>query len=249
MAKLPLHPWYDKSKLLFYFVWIFLILYAVGFLVLFAYIQNNSLPYDWFRNSGMPGATLSTTRGSFLDVTIRLMCIAHVLLCGVIASMIMFRKDFGYNVIWIICISLAIIVTLLSIFTLTQQYIVCNQDNQYGNMCNSLNYCNVNEIRANPLNGCSDTAPSPSPVLWSSLSPRVDFLGLYWTNVVLFALQCIYLSVISYYWSLDDQEIPEDDDQEEEETEEEEEPPRPQPKPIKVHLSTPIKSHGLRQRK
>jgi len=260
MGKLPLHPWYDTSKVLYYFVWIFFIIYAVGTLVFFIFIQNNSVVYTWFANPGSPGTELTSKRGSFIDVMVRLSVVAHIMFCGLIASMVLNRKNYGCNIFWVIIIALAILTTMLCIFALSADYVNCNAQNQFGNLCNDLNWCNVNEIRANTNNRCPDPSPSPTPALFSSLSPKVDFLGLFWVNVCLCVFEIVYLSILSYYWSLESEyEIipstssPEEEQDIKSEMKTEEDVPkikyRSPPKKVQIRLSSAITTHGLKQRK
>lgn len=201
--KLPFYPWYDISKFLYYFIWIFFIIYVIGTGVFFLFVQNNSVVYDWFSSPGNPGASLSSRRGSFLDVAVRLIIIIHIIFCGLIASMILYRKNFGCNILWVILIAISILIVALGLLALAREYVNCNKQNEYGNLCNDPNWCNVNEIRMNLENRCPDPNPSPSPALLSSLSPKPDFLGLFWTNFILLLMQIAYLVLIIYYWSLE----------------------------------------------
>lgn len=201
--KLPLYPWYDTSQFLYYFIWIFFITYVIGTGVFFLFVQNNSVTYTWFSSPGNPGASLSSRRGSFLDVTVRLIIIVHIIFCGLVATMVLYRKNYGCNILWIILIILSILTVALGILALAREYANCNNQNEYGNLCNDPNWCNVNEIRMNPVNRCPDPSPSPSPALLSSLSPKPDFLGLFWTNFILFLMELTYLAMLIYYWSLE----------------------------------------------
>jgi hypothetical protein len=214
------------------------------------------MTYTYFANPGNPGVELTSKRGSFLDVMIRLIIIVHILFCGIVASMILYRKNFGCNIFWVILIALAILTSIMGLLAMSRDYANCNQQGEFGNLCNDYNWCNVNEIRINPDNKCPDPSPSASPALLSSLSPNTDFLGLFWTHFVLLLMEISFLIVISYYWSLNSLEI-----KEEAATKEEIPPPPPPPSlqnveeekvpreklgnRVEIKLDPSIKSHGL----
>jgi hypothetical protein len=200
--KLPLYPSYDKSSAVFWCIWVWFGLYLVGtILYVGLFAQNLSSVYTWFKNPGAPGTSLSSKRGTFGDVSIRLSIAANIIILGIICSWIMFRKNFGCNVIWAIFYFIMLLMTLLGIMGMGQMYSECNAQLQYGNLCNDLNWCCVNEIFANPLNGCPNVLPCAIPKTLNTLNPNQDFLGLFWLNFVLFLFQCGMLVFLMYSWS------------------------------------------------
>lgn len=244
---LPFYPSYDTNNKLYYFFWIFLVLYAVGAgAVLLVFVMNNSVPFTWFKNPSTPGAFLYSARGLFLDVSVRLMIIGHLMYCGLLLMFIIGRQNYGCNIVLMILFAVVFLFTIFALASLGEQYNTCNQQNQYGNMCNDANYCNVNEIRINPANGCPNPAPSPTPVLWQSLGPNSNFLGLFWTNFALCIMQLIFVGVIMWAWFTSP-------DASEEEPEKAvivtpSAPPPPQEE-VKFKIGSSIKTHGLKERK
>ena len=194
--------WYDQHKSFQYFVHIFWLIYllVVSIAYLAIFVNNNSSTYTWFKNPSAPGSSLTSYRGTFNDVTIRMTIFAHIFIIAIIQSMIFFRDHNGLYIFWFTMYILMYLLTFLGLIGMGSFYQTCNQQNQYGNMCNSYDYCNVNEIRANPANFCPDPLPSATPVLIQNLNPNANFLGLFWTNFVLFILQMIFIGVISYFW-------------------------------------------------
>lgn len=244
---LPFYPSYDTNNKLYYFFWIFLVLYAVGAGVLLVFVMNNNVPFTWFKNPSTPGAFLYSARGLFLDVSVRLMVIGHLMYCGLLSMFIIGRKNYGCNIVLMILFAVVFLFTIFAIASLGEQYNTCNQQNQYGNMCNDANYCNVNEIRINPANGCPNPAPSPTPVLWQSLGPNSNFLGLFWTNFSLCIMQLIFVGIIMWAWftSPDTTEA----SQEEPEKDAIVTPSAPLQQELKFKIGSSIKTHGLKERK
>lgn len=193
--------WYKQYKSFQYIIHIWWLIYLLlAILVLILGILNNSSVYTWFKNPSAPGSSLTSYRGTFNDVTIRMAIFAHIFILCIVQCMIFFGDHNGLFIFWFTSFLLMFLLTFLSIIGLGSFYSTCNQQNQYGNMCNSVNYCNVNEIRANPANYCPDPTPSATPVLLQSLTPNPNFMALFWINFVLFVFQMIFVAVLGYYW-------------------------------------------------
>lgn len=160
-------------------VYIILVGVFLGF-----YVQNLSTTYTWFANLGAPGSSLVSYRGTFVDVTIRLAIIAHVMIPGIVFFSIV--NDTKYNLIIFAIFSL---MTLLGIVGMGTSYGSCNT--YFGNICNDLLYC-----CKFPGNGCPTVIPCPSIV---NLTPNETFLGLFWINFVLFLMQLAYIYYVAIY--------------------------------------------------
>lgn len=200
--KLPFHPWYDKSTFVFWFLWVWIGLFTIGTIVYAGiFIQNNASVYTWFKSPGAPGSALTSKRGTFEDIAIRLTVAGNLLSLAFVCSMLTWRKNFGCNILWIVLFAIASFLTLLGILAMGRMYSECNQQLQYGNICNDDNWCCVNEIFSNPLNGCPNTVPCAVPKALNDLHPKADFLGLFWTNFLLFVFQCGMVVFILVFWT------------------------------------------------
>jgi hypothetical protein len=199
--RLPFEPWYDKSKFVFWFTWAWIAISTIGFIVYLIFISNNSSVYTWFKNPGAPGSQLSSKRGTFEDIAIRLSIAGNILAVVFICSMVTWRKNFGCNILWIVLFAIASFLTLLGILAMGRMYSECNGQLQYGNICNDQNWCCVNEIFSVALNGCPNTVPCAVPKALNDLHPKADFLGLFWTNFILFVFQCAMIVFVLVFWS------------------------------------------------
>lgn len=195
------YPFYETRKLLFWFVWIFTIVYVIGVGLEAGLFANNlSSVYTYFKNPGAPGAALTSFRYTFPDIAVRLLLLGHILFLVFFLSMVLFRISFGCNVFWFIMVGICILLVFLGLIGLAPSYVECNGQNQYGNLCNSGDWCCVEEIRLNPVNSCPNVLPCVPPKAASDLSPNPDFLGLFWTNFVLMLMQFAAVIVIFVYW-------------------------------------------------
>lgn len=261
--KLPFHPWYNQSSFVFWFIWIWFTLFLIGTVIyLGLFVMNLSSVYTWFKNPGSPGTQLTSKRGTFEDVAVRLSIIGNIFTLVIICSWIMFRTNFGCNILWVIFYAIAVLMTLLGILGLGRMYSECNGQFQYGNLCNDQRWCCATEIYSKPLNGCPNTLPCAVPVPVEDLKPNQDFLGLFWLNVCLFAFQCAMIILFSVYWTLSKPEKEEEDESDFAEIPSapplpQEPEPESEPKESRtVHIEpTGIlyhpknKSHGLRERR
>lgn len=223
------------------FVYIVLVCVFLAF-----YVQNISTTHTWFANLGAPGSTLVSFRGTFVDVTIRLAIISHVIISGII----LVKEDNIYAFYGYI---LFMLLTLLGVVGMGTAYGSCNT--YFGNVCNDLLYC-----CKYPGNGCPTVIPCPSSY---TLGPNETFLGLFWINFVLFLLQLGYVIYIGIWKkafinsSVDkfknDLKMKKEDEEEDakpppplpsrEEEEEEKKPPLPPPP---TQISNRL--HGLRKK-
>jgi hypothetical protein len=183
-------------------------------------------------------------RGTFVDVTIRLAIIAHVIISGII----LVKEDNIYAFYGYI---LFMLLTLLGVVGMGTVYGSCNT--YFGNVCNDLLYC-----CKYPGNGCPTVIPCPSSY---TLGPNETFLGLFWINFVLFLLQLgyvIYIGIWRKGFNFSVEKLKNDlkmkKDEEEEEKEEEAKPPPPSPEeekkppipPPPTQISNRL--HGLRKK-
>lgn len=207
MVKLGLYPWYNTRPLFYWFLWIFVIVYIIGsFLYTALFVQNNASKYTYFKNPGMPGAELSSKRYLFVDIAVRLSIIGHVIIPALVMCMIFFKKSLGCNIFWIILFAIAFLCILVGLFGLSTDYAGCNGNNQYGNLCNSLDWCCVETVYSQPYNGCPNVLPCDVPRIQEDLNPNPDFLGLYWTGFILWFFDVVFIIVIGWHWSMDPEE-------------------------------------------
>ena len=200
--KLPFYPWYDKLTWVYWVVWGWFALFLIGnILYVGLFVQNNSSTYTWFRNPGAPGTMLSSKRGTFEDISIRLSIIGNLVTLAVVCSWIMYRQNFGCNILWILLFGVMIFMTLLGNMGMGRFYNECNGQLQYGNICNDQNWCCVNEIFGNPLNGCPNTVPCAIPKSLNDLHPNQDFMGLFWLNFIMLVFQCAFLVFTIIFWT------------------------------------------------
>lgn len=169
------------------------------------YIQNLSTTYTWFANLGAPGSALVSYRGTFVDVTIRLTIISHVMIPGIVFySLINDANKYAFYVFIIFSL-----LTLLGIVGTGTAYGSCNT--YFGNICNDLLYC-----CKFPGNGCPTVIPCPSII---NLGPNETFLGLFWINFVLFLMQLAYIFYVGIYQKKQPKEKIDEPEEEEEEQE------------------------------
>lgn len=211
-------------------IWAFVIIYIclvcafLGF-----YVQNLSTTYTWFANLGAPGSQLVSFRGTFVDVTIRLVIVSHIFTPAIIFLIYLYPFKILYA-IYVICTTL----TLLAIAGTGSAYSGCNT--YFGNICNDLLYC-----CKYPGGGCPTVIPCPSAL---TLGPNETFLGLFWINFVLFLMQLTFTVYKGYeYWK---EGNPPKEEVKEEEKKEVEEPPNA---PIIPNAPVNAKLHGLRKLK
>jgi hypothetical protein len=253
---------FDIKKSLFYFFWIYVALYFVLYICFNGiFVQNESTIYDYFASPGDPGSYLLSYRYLFVDIVVRMAIIGNGLSLIFILIMFLCRRHFGWFVLWFLLFVVCFLFSFLGFIGLSNDYVHCNGQNQAGNMCNSADWCCVEEIRINPLNLCPNGLPCSPPRSTSDLSPDQDFLGLYWTNFVAMIFQLVFLIVISIYWAKTptEEELElyknrkeEEKDKEEvkeESVEEEEEEGEEKTEPTEAKIWTKKKPHGLRNRK
>ena len=166
MKRLPLFPWYDTRKIFYYVIWILILLYIIGTGVYIGvFIQNNASVFTYFKNPGNPGAQLTSLRYKFVDICVRLSIFGHVFFTVFVCCMILYRKNYGCNIFWTILIGICFLLVFLGVIALSNDYYNCNGQNQFGNLCNSKEWCCVNDIYHNINNGCPYVIPCVPPGL------------------------------------------------------------------------------------
>lgn len=198
---LPFYPHYEKQRTLFWFLWIFAILYIIGIGIYLVFIMNLSSRYTYFANPASPGNHLSSSRYTFQDIGVRMTVIGHLMIIAFIFNMILYRESFGCTIMWIVLWGLALLCILVGILALSISYGYCNKDFQVGNLCNSYFWCCVLEIYTNSNNQCPNVLPCALPLSLNQLDPNPDFLGLFWTNIVLVFFQIVFLIVMAIFWT------------------------------------------------
>lgn len=198
--------YYATTPSLYWYLWVMLFFY-VG-LVIFVYIgvliQNTSILYTYFLNPGAPG-TLTSLRYNFTAIMLLLSVIVNFCFPLFIMFAIIYRYDHGCSVLWVVFFVILIGLQVLIIAGLGDQYSTCNQNGQFGNLCNDLEYCCV--YYTDPVNQCPNTIACTPAKTASELAPNSDFLALFWFNFVfLFVFQLPYMIVTFVYWFSDNGE-------------------------------------------
>lgn len=190
---------YDTNSRFYWFIWIFIVLYTIGTgIYIGVFIQNFNITYTYFANPGAPGSELVSLRGSFTDVVVRMSVFGHVLSIMFLMCLIAYRKSFGAQVVWFGLYFLCFLLVLLNLGAGLSAYTHCNNQNQFGNICNDFKYCCPEEIYSNPANRCPNTMPCDPPLQRSDLKPNRDFLGLFWLNFILFFGQVVLMIVLGF---------------------------------------------------
>lgn len=241
-----LSPGYDTSRGLYWFVWVFVILYVIGTGVYIGvFVQNISTVHTYFAQPSLPGSTLLSFRYTFTDVAVRLTVIAHILNPLFIMTLVAYRKDFGCNVVWFALYVAAFLMTLIGLGATAGSYANCNGAQQFGNICNDAAYCCK---LLDPK--CPNVLPCADPV---ELHPNADFLGLFWTNVILLVFQIAFVLVVVFFsGGKQKMDEPEEDPEGEEEPAYYAKPSAPEPPLLKssIVLRPRVnRAHGLRQEK
>ncbi|MDB9801210.1 hypothetical protein OAB94_02410 [Flavobacteriaceae bacterium] len=163
----------------------------------------------YFKNPGDPG-TFSTDRYEFNWILMSISVAILVLIPMAIFFMLIFRQNYGCNVVWFTVYILFFLGLIFIIAAFGIQYSSCNAANSPDNMCNDYRWCCVNYI--NPLNRCPNVTPC-SGVTEPDLVPNEEFLGVFWTIVSLAFMHLLFLIVLIIYW-VSPSEAPQNDDNE-----------------------------------
>ena len=243
-----LHPGYDSNPTLYWFIWIFVVVYVIGSgIYIGVFVQNTSTIYTYFARPGLPGAELLSYRYTFTDVAVRLTVMAHILIPLFIMTLVAYRKNYGCNVVWFALYLIGFLMTLLGLGATAGSYANCNGAGQMGNICNDLRYCCA---LLDPK--CPNVIACTDPVVPADqLTPNADFLGLFWTNVVLFAMQLCFVLVLAFSSRREGEEEEEKEEEEKEPEKEEVYVPKTAPSltgvPIVVQRPRRRLAHGLRE--
>jgi len=244
------YPAYDKRQTLYWIVWIFVLVYVIGAGVYIGFfVHNTSFIHTWFSNPSNPGDMLVSFRNTFTSVAVRITVFTHILSVFFVMTLIAYRKIYGCNILWFTLYILCFVLTLVGLAALSGSYAHCNDQNQYGNICNDFLYCCPVEIYSNPANKCPNTLPCDPPTTLDQLKPNSDFLGLYWLNFILMVFQIVFIGLTIWviYWVKDDEEA-EPEEAEETSSSSFEKSPPPELPAVKVKISSKGPSHGLRKR-
>lgn len=243
-----LYPAYDRNETFYWFLWVLVIGYVIGVGVYIGvFIQNTSMVYTWFANPGAPGSELVSFRGTFTDVAIRLTIFSHVLALMIILCMVIYRGNYACSSLWFLLYVVTILMTIIGFGATLASYAHCNGQNEYGNPCNDLKWCCAPEIYSNPANRCPNTLPCDPAVTLGQLRANDDFLGLFWTNTILFIVFQLGFLIVSVYTNRNEgRDENEEGPEEEEDAFEKQAPSVNLPVTPSVRLAKRV--HGLRQR-
>ena len=234
---------FEKDKGIRWFISIFTFFFVIGIIVYVGvFINNISFLHTYFKNPGMPGV-LTSDRYKFNWVITMLTIVVHVVILLSIYCMIIYRHDYGCNILWFGLIILFFGLLLFIIAAYSIQYSNCNHPTDPDNICNDLKWCCVNFN--NPANKCPNSIPCIPPITQSDLTPNLDFLNLFWYNVTIAGLYLLFILIIIFYWFNENPEIPFIDEYETELYE---------PNVVKANVQPTLiksskKNHGLKERK
>lgn len=112
------------------------------------------------------------------------------------------KSSRGWNVLWVILITLLVIVQFFVMVYFANARGNCNGQGQAGNLCNDLLWCCVPDIYLNVVNlcppgPCGDAIPAvPIPETIDDLSPDGMFVALLWFNVAFFIISLLVLLIL-----------------------------------------------------
>lgn len=218
----PLAGKYKNNPYNYWFLWCFVITNIVLVTVwCVIYVQNINFVHTWFKIPGMPGASLTSLRNSFTSIVVRLAIPGHIFTAVMVMSMIMFRKNLVLSIGCLVVLGIFFVLDFFTLVVLGDAYSHCNGQEQYGNICNSKDYCCVHEILINPANMCPDTIDCSTPLTFDDVDPNPTFLGFFWVHFVMTMLLLAYFVAIAIIWKQPAKE--EDEDEEEEEVQQQDE--------------------------
>jgi hypothetical protein len=243
---------YEKDRWLHWLLWFIVGVYVVAQVLYTAVLVNNTaFEHTYVKHPSNPGV-LTSDRYTLEWWAYTVNSMVVVLFPMVVMMMIIYRKQYGCNVFWFLVFFLAFAAHTAGCVVLSVSYAQCNADGQANNQCNSKLWCCAPEIYSNPANDCANTLPCTPPVTLAELTPDVDFVWFYWTNIYFALFHIVFAGlVISYWWSDADPEtaINEDyTDEEEVEGEEYVSSRVSKPKTTVIARRASAKGHRLKQR-
>lgn len=250
---------YKRNVYIYGFMTVFWVTYAcVAIVWTVVPVHNLAITHTYFQAPGMPGAKLTSFRGSLTSIAISILIVIHNCWPIAVLTVILFRKNAIISLTLLAIMFVTFVITLFGLAVLGNQYSHCNGQNQYGNICNALNLCCVHEILIESNNHCPNTIDCAVPLTLDDVGPNTTFLQLFWINFVMFVLQLIFFIVMVVIWATP---VGEEETEEQEPTTEEEKKkaaaavgiPEPLAKMIVDNIEpaqhAPKRSFGLRQRK
>lgn len=182
---------------IWWFTIVWLALLTIGWIV-YAGVFINSQPilHTYFKNPGMPGI-LNSLRYHFNWIIISLSILCLGLWILFMFLMIIFRENYGCHMTWFLLSVLFLAVMIFVIVGLSIQYGSCNQANEPNNICNDFRWCCVHTV--DPANECPNFGVCPG-ITQDDLAPNDQFLGLFWTLIVLTFLYVVWFIVLIVYW-------------------------------------------------
>lgn len=225
---------YDTTGLSYFFdIWV--IVYALFYLATLVLVINFSVTHTYFKN--LPGGTLYTLRYNSLQWVVAFLGPMRLLFLISVIFLVVFRKIGGCTVFWFVLVVLFWMVDVFVLGGWGIAYANCNKQGAVDNPCNDLLWCCYEPIYSQPGNECLNTVPC-TPVV-TSLSPNVDFLWMFRTNLVFVILETIIALGIIYLWASQTgapSRMYKEQQQKEEEVSEDEQEPSPQ-KPMSKRIA------------
>jgi hypothetical protein len=125
---------------------------------------------------------------------------ADLLILLLLPTSILFRYDYGCTITTWIFYLLSLAMLLFAMIGLATYYANCNGQSQFGNLCNDLQWCCVDEIYMNVDNRCPNTLGCPPGITLAELAPESTFLGIFWLTVVFVVFNTVYTIVALVWW-------------------------------------------------
>lgn len=191
---------YENDRWLHWLLWFIVGVYVVTVLLYGAILVNNTaFEHTYVKHPSAPGV-LTSARYSLDWWAYSVMSMVVVVFPLVVMLWIIFRKQYGCNVLWFIIFLLAFIAHTGGCVVLSVSYAQCNDDGQANNPCNSKLWCCAPEIYTNVANDCANALPCTPPVTLGELTPDADFVWFYWTSIYFALFHIVFAGIVISYW-------------------------------------------------
>jgi hypothetical protein len=190
------NPWY-------YVIQFYLVVYALTTLAYIVLIMLTGVEHTYF-----PGTLLNVLHSDrYTSTTYWAIFLAstHVLMVPFALMMITYRRSYGCSIFWFSLIFMLGVCDFYVFIVLGKDYQTCNNYDARGNICNDKAWCCAPQVNALGSNACpispGGTCASHPIASLSELSPDIDFVWLFATNVAYLAadiLVIVFFLVVSF---------------------------------------------------
>lgn len=190
---MPLLDKYETTGLSYFFdVWI--IVFGLFYFASLALVLNYSTVHRMQPVTGI----IYSLRYTSLEWVLSFLGPMRLLFGAAVMLMVIFRKQRGCISFWF---AVLLAFFILDIFVLAgwgMFYSNCNKQGEVDNPCNDPLWCCYQPIYSVSGNACTNTVPC-TPVV-TTLSPNVDFLWMFYTNLGFVVLEAIVTFTVIYMW-------------------------------------------------